>query len=164
MRIGNGFDVHQLAEGRRLVLGGVEISHNKGLLGHSDADVILHAAMDAILGALALGDIGHHFPNTDERFAGADSMELASHVTKLMTEAGYRVGNLDVMVLAEAPKLAPHIPAMRDNLARVFLSEINSVSIKATTMEGLGFVGAEEGIAAQAVVLLYPHSGPTVKE
>lgn len=164
MRIGNGFDVHQLAEGRRLVLGGVEISHNKGLLGHSDADVILHAAMDAILGALALGDIGHHFPNTDERFSGADSMELASHVTKLMTEAGYRVGNLDVMVLAEAPKLAPHIPAMRDNLARVFLSDINSVSIKATTMEGLGFVGAEEGIAAQAVVLLYPHSGPTVKE
>lgn len=156
MKIGNGFDVHRLEEGRRLVLGGVEIPHSKGLLGHSDADVILHAVMDAVLGALALGDIGHHFPNTDERFAGADSLVLGAHVHQLMKESGYEIGNMDVMVLAEAPKLAPHLPAMRANLARVFDCAIDSVSIKATTMEGLGFVGAQEGIAAQAVVLLVP--------
>lgn len=158
MRIGTGFDVHRLVEGRKLVLGGVEIPHETGLEGHSDADVILHAVMDAVLGALALGDIGHHFPNTDETWRGASSMTLASHVSGLMRERHFLVGNLDVMVMAEAPKIAPHIPEMRRNIAAVFGCKVEDVSIKATTMEHLGFVGRREGITAQAMALLKEES------
>lgn len=154
MRIGYGFDVHAIAEGRALVLGGVHIPSPFGLEGHSDADVVLHAVMDALLGALALGDIGHHFPNTDDRYKDADSMELLRHVWRLVSERQYTLGNLDVMVLAEAPKIAPHIPQMRTGIAAVLQCQTDQVSLKATTMETLGFVGRKEGIAAQAVVLL----------
>lgn len=156
MRIGLGFDVHEFADNRKLFLGGVEIPHHNGLLGHSDADVILHAVMDAILGALALGDIGHHFPNTDERFRGASSGSLAVHVWELIQNRGYQMGNLDVMVMCEQPKLAPHIPSMRHRMAELFGCTVDQISVKATTMEGLGFIGRKEGIAAQAVVLLEP--------
>ena len=158
MRIGIGFDVHRLVTGRRLVLGGVEIDSNLGLEGHSDADVILHAVMDAVLGALALGDIGHFFPNTDPKFKDADSLLLTGEVARVMRQNGYRIGNIDVMVMAEAPKLAPHLAAMRERIAGVFECSAGDVSIKATTMEGLGFVGRQEGIAAQAVVLLEQRS------
>ncbi len=154
MRIGIGFDVHRLVTGRRLVLGGVEMASEVGLEGHSDADVILHAAMDAVLGALALGDIGHFFPNTDPLFKDADSVLLAEKVARVMSQQGYRIGNMDVMVMAEKPKLAPYVSAMRARMAGVFNCPVGDVGIKATTMEGLGFVGREEGIAAQAVVLL----------
>lgn len=154
MRVGFGFDVHVLVEGRPLVLGGVSIPHAQGLLGHSDADVVLHAVMDAMLGALALGDIGQHFPNTDPRYEGADSKQLAHHVWEMIVAAGCKMGNLDVMVLCEQPKIAPHIDAMRDCMAALFECESSQVSVKATTMEGLGFIGNKEGIAAQAVVLL----------
>lgn len=154
MRIGHGYDVHKLAEGRHLVLGGVDIPHEKGLLGHSDADVLTHAVMDALLGALALGDIGQHFPDTDPRYEGADSLVLLGHVTDLLRELGFRVGNVDATVLAQAPKLAPHIPAMRENLARAMGADVSQVSVKATTEEGLGFTGRKEGIAAHAVALL----------
>lgn len=153
-RIGHGYDVHRLVEGRRLILAGVEIPHRLGLLGHSDADVAAHAVMDAVLGALALGDIGKHFPDTDETYRGADSMELLSRCVALMAERGYRLGNLDVTILAQAPKLAPHIPAMRDNLAARLGVDVGRVNIKATTEERLGFTGAEEGIAAHCVCLL----------
>lgn len=156
MRIGLGFDVHELAAGRPLVLGGIQIPHSHGLVGHSDADVILHAVMDAVLGALAKGDIGQHFPNTDERYRGADSGQLAAHVWTLARTAGYRMGNLDVMVLCEQPKLAPYITRMRSRMAELFDCALDRISVKATTMEGLGFVGKKEGIAAQAVVLLEP--------
>lgn len=152
--MGFGFDVHELTEGRPLVLGGIKIEHHQGLLGHSDADVVLHAVMDAILGALALGDIGKHFPNTDPQYRGADSQELTRHVWEMTNRAGFKLGNLDVMVLCEQPKLAPHIDAMRQCMARLFTCELSQVSVKATTMEGLGFIGKKEGIAAQAVVLL----------
>jgi 2-C-methyl-D-erythritol 2,4-cyclodiphosphate synthase len=161
MRVGLGFDVHAFASHRRLVLGGVEIPHDKGLLGHSDADVVLHAVMDAVLGALALGDIGHHFPNTDERFKDADSRELCRHVYRLICEQGYSIGNMDVMIMAEQPKIGPYIPQMRECIAALFGCDIGSVSIKATTMEGMGFVGRKEGIAAQAVVLLMPRERET---
>jgi 2-C-methyl-D-erythritol 2,4-cyclodiphosphate synthase len=154
VRIGTGFDVHRFSEGRKLILGGIEIESERGLLGHSDADVILHAIMDAMLGALALGDIGQHFPDTDETYKGADSQVLARHVWKLICEHGYQLGNIDVMVLAEVPKLAPHLPRMRAQIAELFDSELNQISIKATTMEKMGFVGREEGMAAQATVLL----------
>lgn len=154
MRIGHGYDVHKLAEGRHLVLGGVDIPHEKGLLGHSDADVLTHAVMDALLGALALGDIGQHFPDTDPRYEGADSLVLLGHVTDLLRELGFRVGNVDATVLAQAPKLAPHIPAMRENLARAMGADVSQVSVKATTEEGLGVTGRKEGIAAHAVALL----------
>lgn len=154
VRVGFGFDVHRTAANRRLVLGGVEVRSDFGLVGHSDADVILHAVMDAVLGALSLGDIGQHFPDTDEAYQGADSLELGRHVHSLMVERGYQVGNLDIMVLAEAPKLAPYVDQMRANIALVFHCEPIDVSVKATTMEGLGFIGQREGIAAQAVVLL----------
>lgn len=154
MRIGIGFDVHRTVSNRRLVLGGVEIPSDFGLAGHSDADVILHAVMDAILGALSLGDIGTHFPDTDETYRGADSVELGRHVCGLMLKAGYRVGNLDIMVLAEAPKLAPHVRTIRENIAATFDCSSADVSVKATTMEGLGFIGQREGVAAQAVALL----------
>jgi len=154
MRIGNGFDVHALVAGRPLVLGGVAIPHERGLEGHSDADVLLHAVCDAILGALALGDIGMHFPDTDARWKGADSRVLLRHVAALASARGWRIGNLDVTVIAEAPKLAPHVPAMRANLAGDLACDIGAISVKATTTERLGFTGRGEGIAALATVLL----------
>ena len=154
MRIGNGFDVHALVAGRPLVLGGVAIPHERGLDGHSDADVLLHAVCDAILGALALGDIGMHFPDADARWKGADSRVLLRHVASLASARGWCIGNLDVTVIAEAPKLAPHVPAMRANLAADLACGIGDVSVKATTTERLGFAGRGEGIAALATVLL----------
>lgn len=154
MRIGHGYDVHKLAEGHRLILGGVDIPYEKGLLGHSDADVLTHAVMDALLGALALGDIGQHFPDTDPKYSGADSLQLLSHVVELIQAHGYQVGNVDATILAQAPKLAPHIPAMRENLARVMGVDVSQVSVKATTEEGLGFTGQKEGIASHAISLL----------
>ena len=154
MRVGHGYDVHRLVEGRKLVLGGVEIPWEKGLLGHSDADVLLHALMDAMLGAAALGDIGRHFPDSDERYAGADSLQLLKEVSRLLSDAGYRLVNADCTILAQRPKLMPHIPGMRANIARVLGVELDAVSVKATTEEGLGFTGDGSGIAAHAVVLI----------
>jgi len=154
MRIGHGYDVHRLVEGRPLILGGVTIPWEKGLLGHSDADVLTHAVMDALLGAAALGDIGGHFPDTDPAYAGADSMALLRHVMGLLREQGYRVNNVDVTVLAQAPKLKPHIPAMRERLAVATGVDVDAVNVKATTEEKLGFTGAGEGMAAHAVCLL----------
>lgn len=154
MRIGHGYDVHRLVEGRKCIIGGVDILHETGLDGHSDADVLVHAVMDALLGALALGDIGKHFPDTDPRYKGADSMALLKHVAALMAEEGYRLGNLDATVLAQAPKLAPHIMQMRENIARALGCEVSRVSVKATTEEKLGFTGAKQGIAAHCVCLL----------
>lgn len=154
MRVGFGFDVHQTAPNRRMVLGGVEIPCDFGLLGHSDADVVLHAVMDALLGALALGDIGQHFPNTDPRYKDADSLELTRHVVALVEKEGYKLGNIDVMVLAERPKISPYLTQMRERMAKALHCDASQVSVKATTMETLGFVGRKEGIAAQAVALL----------
>lgn len=154
MRIGHGYDVHRLVEDRKLIMGGVEIPWEKGLLGHSDADVLLHAIADALLGALALGDIGKHFPDTDPAFKGADSMKLLEHVVQLIQDKGYRVGNLDATIIAQRPKMAPHIPAMRDNIARICAVTADRINVKATTEEGLGFTGTGEGIAAHAVALL----------
>ena len=155
MRIGHGYDVHRLVEGRPLILGGITIPHEKGLLGHSDADVLTHAAMDALLGAAALGDIGKLFPDNDPAFAGADSLVLMQRVMDRLREEDYRLGNLDVTVLCQRPKLAPHIPAMRERLAAACGVPVEQISIKATTEEGLGFTGSGEGIAAHAVCLLY---------
>lgn len=154
MRIGHGYDVHKLAQDRKLILGGVDIPYEKGLLGHSDADVLTHAVMDALLGALALGDIGQHFPDTDPRYEGADSLQLLSHVVQLISAQGFQLGNVDATILVQAPKLAPHIPAMRENLARSMGVDVSQVSVKATTEEGLGFTGHKEGIATHAVALL----------
>ena len=154
MRIGHGYDVHRLVEGRKLILGGVEIPFEKGLLGHSDADVLAHAVMDAVLGAAALGDIGQHFPDNDPSYAGADSLELARHVARILSEHGYRVENIDATILCQRPKLAPHIPAMRANLAAAFGLPVDAVSVKATTEEHLGFTGEGLGIAAHAVALI----------
>ncbi len=154
MRIGHGYDVHRLVEGRALVLGGVRIPFEKGLDGHSDADVLTHAVMDALLGAAAMGDIGKLFPDTDDRYLGADSIALLREVDRRLTEAGYRLGNLDVTVIAQRPKLAPYINQMRQNLAAALHTELQNVSVKATTEEHLGFTGAGEGIAAHAVCLL----------
>lgn len=154
MRVGMGYDVHKLVENRKLILGGVEIEHEKGLLGHSDADVLLHAIMDSILGALALGDIGKHFPDTDEKYKGADSMKLLEHAYNLIKEKGYAIGNLDATIIAQAPKMAPHIQKMRENIARVLNTDINNVNVKATTEEGLGFTGNKEGISSQSICLL----------
>ncbi len=154
MRIGMGYDVHRLAEGRKLILGGVEIPWEKGLLGHSDADVLVHAVMDALLGAAALGDIGQHFPDTDPAYEGADSLQLLRKVGEILEEAGYRVGNVDATVIAQRPKLAPYREQMRKNIAEALGAEVSQVSVKATTEEGLGFTGAGEGIAAQAIALL----------
>ena len=154
MRIGHGYDVHRLVEGRKLILGGVEIPFEKGLLGHSDADVLAHAVMDAVLGAAALGDIGQHFPDNDPAYAGADSLELARHVARILSEHGYRVENIDTTILCQRPKLAPHIPAMRANLAAAFGLPVDAVSVKATTEEHLGFTGEGLGIAAHAVALI----------
>ena len=154
MRIGHGYDVHRLVEGRRLILGGVEIPFEKGLLGHSDADVLTHAVMDAVLGAAALGDIGQHFPDNDPAYAGADSLKLAQHVARILSEHGYGIGNIDATLLCQRPKLAPHIPAMRANLAEAFGLPVDAVSVKATTEEHLGFTGEGLGIAAHAVALI----------
>lgn len=154
MRIGHGYDVHRLVEGRRLILGGVDIPYEKGLLGHSDADVLLHAISDALLGAAALGDIGKHFPDNDPAYEGADSLVLLNRVGQLLHQSGYTVGNIDATVLCQAPKLAPHIPTMRENIARALEIPVDSVSVKATTEEKLGFTGAGQGIAAHAVALI----------
>ena len=154
MRIGHGYDVHRLVEGRKLILGGVDIPYEKGLLGHSDADVLLHAVMDAVLGALALGDIGHLFPDKDPAYEGADSLILTVEVARRMREAGYAVGNIDATVIAQAPKLATFIPEMRAKIAGAFGCCVDRVSVKATTEEHLGFTGSGEGIAAHAVCLL----------
>ena len=154
MRIGHGYDVHRLVEGRKLILGGVDIPWEKGLLGHSDADVLTHAVMDALLGAASLGDIGRHFPDTDPAYAGADSLLLLDHVAELLRERGWKVGNVDATILAQRPKLAPHIGKMGENLAAHKGVAPDQVNVKATTEEGLGFTGAGEGIAAHAVCLL----------
>ena len=154
MRIGHGYDVHCLVEGRKLILGGVDIPWEKGLLGHSDADVLLHAISDAILGAIGEGDIGRHFPDTDPRYKGADSLKLLGHVMRLADAKGYRLGNVDATVVAQRPKLAPHIPLMRANIAAVLGADIDRVNVKATTTEELGFAGRGEGIAAYAVALM----------
>ena len=154
MRIGTGFDVHRLVEGRKLILGGVNILHNKGLLGHSDADVLAHAIIDALLGAAALGDIGTHFPDNDEQYKNANSMDLLRQINEKITLAGYRVINIDAVIMAEKPRISPHIQSIRENLCRIIGCSITQISVKATTTEKLGFVGREEGIAVQAVALL----------
>lgn len=154
LRIGHGYDVHRLVEGRACIIGGVSIPYEKGLLGHSDADVLLHAVMDAVLGALAAGDIGKHFPDNDPTYAGADSLKLTYEVAALLRQSGYKLGNVDATVIAQAPKMAPHIPAMRANIAAAFGVEVADVNVKATTEEKLGFTGSGEGIAAHAVCLI----------
>ena len=154
IRIGHGYDVHRLVEGRDLILGGIKIPYTKGLLGHSDADVLLHAICDSLLGAAALGDIGKHFPDTDEKYKGADSLALTERVCEMIRERRFHVGNVDATVLAQAPKLAPFIEEMRENIARALKVDISCVSVKATTEEGLGFTGEGLGIAAHAVCLL----------
>ena len=154
MRIGHGYDVHRLVEGRKLILGGVEIPHAVGLLGHSDADVLLHALMDALLGAAGLRDIGYHFPDTDMRYKGADSRALLRCVKEKLDAAGYRVSNVDVTMIAQAPKLKPHIPQMMENIASDLQIEISRVNVKATTEEHLGFTGSGEGMSCHAVCLL----------
>ena len=154
MRVGIGYDVHKLVENRKLVLGGVEIEHDKGLLGHSDADVLVHAIMDAILGALALGDIGKHFPDTDPKYKGADSIKLLEFVNNLIESKGYKVNNIDSIIIAQAPKMAPHILKMRENIAKAINSDIDCVSIKATTDERHSYTGNKEGITSQAICSL----------
>ena len=153
-RIGQSSDIHQLAEGRRLVLGGVEIEHTKGLVGHSDADALLHAIAEAVIGALGEGDLGKHFPDTDPQYKGISSLLLLEQVTKLMESKDYRIGNVDALILIERPKMAPHIPLMRQNIAQALQCAEDQVNVKATRGEKLGFVGREEGVLAQAVVLL----------
>ena len=155
MRVGFGYDVHRLVEERKLILGGVEVPYEKGLLGHSDADVLVHALMDAMLGAAGMGDIGRHFPDTDNQYKGIDSMLLLERVTQLLHEAGYKVNNIDVTVVAQRPKLAGFIPQMVTNIARVVGAEESMVNVKATTTERLGFEGREEGVSVHSVVLLY---------
>lgn len=154
LRIGHGYDVHKLIEGRKLILGGVDIPHTVGLLGHSDADVLLHAVMDALLGALALGDIGQHFPDTDDKYKGISSMHLLTLVNKLISEKGARLVNLDATLIAQKPKIAPYIDKIRENIAFALGTDKSRISVKATTEEHLGFTGREEGISAHAVVLL----------
>ena len=154
-RIGHGYDVHRLVEGRRLIIGGVDIAWERGLLGHSDADVLVHAVMDALLGAAALGDIGKFFPDTDPEYAGADSLKLLAEVMRRLRAAGFEVSNIDATVVAQRPKLAPHIDAMRENIARAAALAPSQVSVKATTEEKLGFTGEGLGIAAHAVALIY---------
>lgn len=154
IRIGHGYDVHRLVEDRKLILGGVDIPYEKGLLGHSDADVLLHAIADALLGAAALGDIGKHFPDTDEKYKGADSLVLLGEVVKLLGEKGYKVGNIDATVIAQKPKLMTYIPKMRENIAKTLGVDIDFVNVKATTEEKLGFTGSGEGISAHAVCVI----------
>ena len=156
MRIGHGYDVHRLVEGRRLILGGVEVPHVLGLLGHSDADVLTHAVMDALLGAAGLGDIGRYFPDTDPAYAGADSLKLLDHVVELLEAQGWQVGNVDATILAQRPKLSPYLERMRENLSARMKVELGQVNVKATTEEGLGFTGLGQGMAAHAVALLEP--------
>lgn len=158
IRIGQGFDVHQLVEGRDCIIGGVTLPYEKGLLGHSDADVLLHAITDAVLGALAMGDIGKHFPDTDPEFKDANSLKLLNHVWALIRERGYRLGNIDATIIAQKPKMAPYIPQMVEIIAKALEAEIDQVNVKATTTEQLGFAGRGEGIAAQAVVCLIKES------
>ncbi|TDT51259.1 2-C-methyl-D-erythritol 2,4-cyclodiphosphate synthase [Fonticella tunisiensis] len=155
MRIGHGYDVHRLAYDRKLIIGGVEIPYEKGLLGHSDADVLLHAVMDALLGAAALGDIGRHFPDNDERFKGADSLKLLEYVGRLLSDKGYKISNIDATIIAQRPKMAPYINTMRENISRTLNIDIDCVNVKATTEEGLGFTGSGEGISSHAVCLIY---------
>lgn len=150
-RFGMGYDVHQLVENRKLIIGGVDIPYEKGLLGHSDADVLLHAISDALLGAAALGDIGKHFPDTDPRYKGADSLKLLEEVGNLLAEKGYVVGNVDATIVAQKPKMLPHIPQMRENIARVLRVDIDQINVKATTEEHLGFTGTGQGISSYAV-------------
>ena len=154
MRIGTGYDVHKLAEGRKLIIGGVEIPYEKGLLGHSDADVLVHAVMDALLGAAALGDIGKHFPDSDPKYKGAASLMLMRGVRRILSENGFEVGNVDATIIAQAPKMSPHIDTMRRNIADALGIDVSQVSVKATTEERLGFTGRGEGISAQAVALI----------
>lgn len=154
IRIGHGYDVHKLTEGRDLILGGVKVPHALGLLGHSDADVLTHAVMDAILGALGEGDIGKHFPDTDMTYKGADSLKLCERVCEIMAERGYKIGNVDATLIAQKPKLAPYIPEMKENIARVLGCDLARVNVKATTEEHLGFTGREEGISAHAVCII----------
>lgn len=155
MRVGMGYDVHRLTKGRDLILGGVKIPWEKGLLGHSDADVLIHAIMDALLGAAALGDIGQHFPDTDPAYKGISSIRLLKHVAALLSEKGYGIGNIDAVIIAQKPKMAPHIPQMKENIAEALEIDMDCLNIKATTEEKLGFTGREEGIASEAVCLLY---------
>ena len=154
MRIGQSTDIHRLVEGRKLILGGVEIPHDKGLLGHSDADALTHAVAEAILGALALGDLGHWFPDTDPKWEGVNSQVILKEVTRMMQERGYHIGNVDSLILIEKPKMAPHIEQMRKNFAEALNCDVDRISVKATRGEGMGFVGRQEGVLAQAVVLL----------
>lgn len=154
MRIGMGYDVHRLTENRKLILGGVDIPYEKGLLGHSDADVLLHAIMDALLGAAALGDIGKHFPDTDPAYKGISSVELLKHVCGLLDEHGYKIGNIDATIIAQKPKMAPHIPTMRENVAKALNIQVDQINIKATTEEGLGFTGEGLGIASNAICMI----------
>lgn len=154
MRIGTGYDVHRLTEGRKLIIGGVNIDYEMGLLGHSDADVLLHAIMDALLGAAALGDIGKHFPDTQKEYCGISSMELLKRVRELVEEQCFFIENIDAVIIAQAPKMRPHIDRMRENIAKALGIDISQVNVKATTEEGLGFTGSKEGISAQAVCLL----------
>lgn len=155
-RFGMGYDVHQLVENRKLIIGGVDIPYEKGLLGHSDADVLLHAISDALLGAAALGDIGKHFPDTDPRYKGADSLKLLEEVGNLLAEKGYVVGNVDATIVAQKPKMLPHIPQMRENIARVLHVDIDQINVKATTEEHLGFTGSGQGISSYAVAGIEP--------
>ena len=154
MRIGSGYDVHRLVEERDLILGGVKIPYALGLLGHSDADVLLHAIMDSILGAAALGDIGKHFPDSDPKYKGISSIKLLTHVKELLKETGYKISNIDATIIAQAPKMAPHIPQMRENIAKALEIDINQINVKATTEEGLGFTGEGKGISSQSICLL----------
>lgn len=158
LRIGNGYDVHRLVEGRELILGGITIPHNKGVLGHSDGDVLIHAIMDALLGALALGDIGQHFPDTDEQYKGIDSMFLLKHVKKLIDQEGYKICNIDSIIVLQKPKIKPYIDLMRQRVAEVLNLNISQVSIKATTEEKLGFTGDETGVKSYCVALLQEYS------
>ena len=151
MRVGIGYDVHKLVEGRKLILGGVEIAHAKGLLGHSDADVLLHAIADALLGAASLGDIGRHFPDTDEKYKGISSLILLEHVGSLLAEKNYRINNVDATIVAQRPKLMPHIEKMRQNIAAALKTDLDAINVKATTEERLGFTGSEEGMSSYAV-------------
>ncbi|SHH88903.1 2-C-methyl-D-erythritol 2,4-cyclodiphosphate synthase [Clostridium collagenovorans DSM 3089] len=154
MRIGMGYDVHKLVEHRKLIIGGVTIPHDMGLLGHSDADVLLHAICDSLLGAAALGDIGKHFPDTDEKYKGISSILLLQHVGELLQQEGYKIENIDATIIAQKPKMAPHITVMRGNIARALNINENQVNVKATTEEGLGFTGTEQGISAQSICLI----------
>ena len=154
MRVGMGYDVHKLVEGIELIIGGVNIPYEKGLLGHSDADVLIHSVMDSILGALALGDIGKHFPDTDEKYKGIDSIKLLQFVYNLIIEKGYNIGNIDCTIIAQSPKMAPYIYSMRENISKSLNTDIENINVKATTEEGLGFTGSKQGIAAQSICML----------